>query len=157
MAHRDVKPSNAMFDPATRRAVLTDFGIARAPDAQASRSGMFLGTPVYMAPELLGGQTADARTDLYALGVLVYELLAGRPPFEAPSMGALLRAVMRSPPPALATLRPDWTPALGARLDTLLEPLLAKQAELRQADGQQWAAAARTLAHALPTLRPLRG
>jgi serine/threonine protein kinase len=113
---------------------------------------MFLGTPVYMAPELLGGQPADARTDLYALGVLVYELLAGRPPFEAPSMGALLRAVMRSSPPALATLRRDWTPALGARFDALLEPLLTKQAERRQADGQQFAAAARALAQTLPAL-----
>jgi eukaryotic-like serine/threonine-protein kinase len=146
IVHRDVKPSNALFDPATRRAALADFGLARAPDAEASRSGLFLGSPVYMAPELLAGQAPDARSDLYALGVLCYELLAGRPPFEAASMGALLRAVAQSSPPSLATLRPDWPAATAARLDRLLEPLLAKQAAQRLADGEAWAAEARATA-----------
>lgn len=143
IVHRDVKPTNALFDPSTRRAALTDFGLARAPDAEASRSGLFLGSPVYMAPELLAGQAPDARSDLYALGVLTYELLASRPPFEAASMGALLRAVAQSPPPSLATLRPDWTPGWCGELDRLLAPLLAKQASSRPADGDAWAARAR--------------
>ncbi len=141
--HRDVKPSNALFDLASRRAVLTDFGLARAPDAQASRSGVLMGSPVYMAPELLAGQPPDARSDLYALGVLTYELLAGRPPFEAASMGALLRAVAQSPPAPLATLRADLTPPAAAQLDALLGPLLAKQPSQRPSDGDAWAAAAR--------------
>jgi serine/threonine-protein kinase len=140
--HRDVKPSNALFDPASRRAVLTDFGLARAPDAQASRSGVLMGSPVYMAPELLAGQPPDARSDLYALGVLTYELLAGRPPFEAASMGALLRAVAQSAPAPLATLRTDLTPAAAAQLDQLLGPLLAKQPSRRPSDGDAWAAEA---------------
>jgi eukaryotic-like serine/threonine-protein kinase len=146
VVHRDVKPSNALFDPATRRAALTDFGLARAPDAQASRSGVFMGSPVYMAPELLAGQPPDARSDLYALGVMTYELLAGRPPFEAGSMGALLRAAAQSPPPPLASLRADWAPAVAERLDSLLASVLAKQPSQRPADGDAWAAQARQTA-----------
>jgi eukaryotic-like serine/threonine-protein kinase len=146
VVHRDVKPSNALFDPATRRAALTDFGLARVPDAQASRSGVFIGSPLYMAPELLAGQLPDARSDLYALGVMTYELLAGRPPFEAASMGALLRAVAQSPPLPLATLRSDWTPAAAERLDRLLATVLAKQPAQRPADGDAWAAQARQTA-----------
>ncbi len=149
--HRDVKPSNALFDPATRRAALTDFGLARAPDAQASRSGMFLGSPVYMAPELLGGAAADARSDLYALGVTVYELLAGRPPFAASSMGSLLRAVARQPPPPMASVRPALAGALGSSLDELLSPLLTKDPAQRCADGDAWAERARQLARQLQT------
>jgi eukaryotic-like serine/threonine-protein kinase len=144
--HRDVKPSNALFDLATRRAVLTDFGLARAPDAQASRSGVFMGSPLYMAPELLAGQSPDARSDLYALGVLTYELLAGRPPFEGASMGALLRAVAQSSPTPLATWLANGTPLAAGRLDQLLAPLLAKEPARRPADGDVWAAQARQTA-----------
>ena len=146
VVHRDVKPANVIFDPATHRATLTDFGLARAADAEASRSGVFMGSPLYMAPELLAGQPPDARSDLYALGVLSYELLAGRPPFEASSMGALLRAVARSSPPPLATLRPELSLSAADALDRLLEPLLAKQAAQRPADGDVWAAQARQTA-----------
>ena len=149
VVHRDVKPANVIFDPATQRATLTDYGLARAADAEASRSGVFMGSPIYMAPELLAGQPADARSDLYALGVLSYELLAGRPPFEADSMGALLRAVARSSPPPLATLRADLLPAAAELMDRLLEPLLAKQAALRPSDGDAWAAQARQTAECL--------
>lgn len=145
--HRDVKPSNALFDPATRRAVLTDFGLARAPDAEASRSGVFIGSPLYMAPELLAGQPPDARSDLYALGVLAYELLAGLPPFAGASMGALLRAVAQSPPAPLAPrLAEGSTLAAGERLDQLLAPLLAKDPSHRPAEGDAWAAEARRTA-----------
>jgi eukaryotic-like serine/threonine-protein kinase len=151
VVHRDVKPANVIFDAATQRATLTDFGLARAADAEASRSGVFIGSPLYMAPELLAGQPPDARSDLYALGVMTYELLAGRPPFEGASMGALLRSVARSPPPPLAGQRPALPPELADRLDALLAPLLAKQAGQRPADGLAWAAAARELARAVST------
>ena len=90
VVHRDVKPANVMFDPASGGVKLTDFGLSRSADAEATRSGLLLGSPVYMAPELLGGARADAASDLYALGVLLFELLTGRLPFEGASMGALL-------------------------------------------------------------------
>jgi succinyl-CoA synthetase alpha subunit len=141
MAHRDVKPANVIYDPATRRAVLTDFGLARAPDAQSTRSGVMLGSPAYMAPELLAGARADGRSDMYALGVLVFELLTGRPPFAEPGLGALLQAVATRPPPPLAGLRPSLTEP--AALDELLAPLLAKDPAERPFDGDAWAAQAR--------------
>lgn len=141
LVHRDVKPANAVYDPATRRVVLTDFGLAREADAEASRSGAMLGSPVYMAPERLAGRSADARSDFYALGVLLFELLAGRPPFEAASLGALLRAVATEAPPRLADLRAG---ASGAdALDELLAPLLAKDPEERPADARAWASQVR--------------
>jgi succinyl-CoA synthetase alpha subunit len=127
VAHRDVKPANVIYDPATRRAVLTDFGLARAPDAQSTRSGVMLGSPAYMAPELLAGARADGRSDMYALGVLVFELLTGRPPFAEPGLGALLQAVATRPPPPLAGLRPSLTEP--AALDELLAPDLAVLAD----------------------------
>jgi serine/threonine-protein kinase len=151
VVHRDVKPSNALFDLATRRAALGDFGVARAPDAQASRSGVLIGSPVYMAPELLAGQSASASSDLYALAVLSYELLAGRAPFAAASMGALLRAVAQAAPPPLATLRPDLPEAVAARLDRWLAPLLAKDPSQRPADGAVWAEGAHAVARELGT------
>jgi len=141
VVHRDVKPANAIYDPATRRGVLTDFGLARAPDAQATRSGLMLGSPAYMAPELLAGALPDARTDLYALGGLCFELLAGRPPFEADRLGALLQAVATQAPPPLASLQPGLADA--AALDALLAPLLAKSPADRPNDAGQWAAQAR--------------
>jgi eukaryotic-like serine/threonine-protein kinase len=155
VVHRDVKPSNALFDLATRRAALSDFGVARGLDAQASRSGVLVGSPVYMAPELLAGQRASASSDLYALAVLSYELLAGRAPFAAGSMGALLRAVAQAAPPPLATLRPDLPDAVAARLDRWLAPLLAKEPAQRPADGATWAERARAAARELgPEPRP---
>jgi serine/threonine-protein kinase len=141
IVHRDVKPANAMFDPATQRVVLTDFGLARAADAQASRSGQMLGSPHYMAPELLAGAAPDARSDLYALGAMIFELFAGRPPFAAAGMGALLRAIAQDPPPRLAQLHPELESA--AALDDLLAPLLAKEPADRASDAGAWAQQAR--------------
>jgi serine/threonine-protein kinase len=141
MVHRDVKPANVVYDPAARRAVLTDFGLARGPDSQATQSGVMLGSPAYMAPELLAGAPPDARSDLYALGALTYELLAGRPPFEQAGLGALLRAVATEAPPSLAVARPDLAGA--ADLDRLLARLLAKRADERPAEAADWATDAR--------------
>lgn len=140
IVHRDVKPSNVMFDPARSHAWLTDFGLARLPNADHTRSGVMLGSPAAMAPELLAGEPADAKTDMYALGVLLFELFTGRLPYEATSLGELLRAIHRSPRLQVSQARPDLPAELGHRLDDLIAPLLAREPKDRAEEGAAWAA-----------------
>lgn len=142
VVHRDLKPSNVIYDPATGRARLTDFGIARVADASRTRTGVVLGTPAYMSPEQIAGLAVDGRSDLYALGVLLFELLCSRPPFQAPTLGALMQAVAREPAPALRSLRPELPEALEA----LVARLLAKRPGERPADGGEVALALRAAA-----------
>ena len=107
VVHRDIKPGNVMLDLAAGIVKLTDFGIAGLADMSRTRTGVVLGTPVYMAPEQLAGAGADARSDLYSLGVLLFQLLTGRLPHEHASLGELLRQVAREPAPDVRTLRPE--------------------------------------------------
>jgi serine/threonine-protein kinase len=123
VVHRDLKPANAVVDWSTDRLTLTDFGLARLADAARTRTGLILGSPSYMAPELLAGGMAHAASDLYALGVTLFQLLTGTLPFDDPSMGQLLRRVASEPAPRLHTLRPGLPPGL----DLLLAELLAKR------------------------------
>lgn len=104
IVHRDVKASNVIVDWASDSLKLTDFGIARSADSQVTRTGFVPGTPAYQAPEQLAGALPGERGDLYGLGVLMFELLAGRLPFEAPTMGQLLRQVAQEPAPDLRSL-----------------------------------------------------
>lgn len=148
MVHRDVKPANVMFDSASVRVVLTDFGLARAHDAEATRSGLLLGSPAYMAPELLAGARADAHSDLYALGVLLFELLTGSLPYEGDSMGALLRAMAAGRPRSVGSVRADLDAAAVAALDAALARVWHPVPAERCADGNTWAAVLRALAGA---------
>lgn len=142
IVHRDVKPSNVLVDLPSGSVKLTDFGIARFDDGSRTRTGVMLGTPSYMAPEQLAGTGVDARADLYALGVLLFELLTGRRPHESTSMGDFLRAVMADPAP---DLRAHW-PAAPPDLVGLVAALLAKPLSARPAS-------ARDVAHALTRVR----
>jgi serine/threonine-protein kinase len=130
VVHRDVKPANVIVDWATDRVTLTDFGLARLADAASTRTGLIVGTPVYMAPEQLAGAPADARGDLYALGVMLFQLLVGRLPHESGSLGELLRQVANEVAPDLRQFRPD----LPADLAALLASLLAKPPSARPHD-----------------------
>lgn len=98
LVHRDVKPSNVVVGT-TRRATLTDFGIARATqETRLTRTGTILGTPEYMSPEQVQGESVDWRSDQYSLAVVAYELLSGQVPFNAESTLALLHKVAYEPP-----------------------------------------------------------
>ncbi len=130
IVHRDVKPSNLLLHP-DGRLLLADFGVARtlqgSPDASLTVSGMTMGTPEYMAPEQIRGERVGPATDVYALGIVAYTLLAGHTPFEAPSLArigpsgsrseqretrALLARQLNEPPPPLRTERAGISPRL---------------------------------------------
>lgn len=125
--HGDVKAANILVDEAAGWVKLGDFGLARLADMQRSRTGVLAGTPACMSPEQLAEGPLDARSDLYSLGVVLFELLTARLPHQADSLGALLRAVMQTPAPAVRELRPDAPPALA----TLTARLLEKDRERR--------------------------
>lgn len=137
VVHRDLKPSNVIVDWSSRRVTLTDFGLARSADGDSTRTGLVLGSPAYLAPEQLAGAPATPRGDLYALGVTLFELLAGRRPHESPSLGELLRQVAEEPAPGLETLRP----ALPRELTALVARLLAKAPAQRPASAEEVAQA----------------
>jgi serine/threonine-protein kinase len=143
--HRDVKPSNAIWN-ATGQLVLTDFGVARAVFERTGQTttGVICGTPAYLSPEQAEGRVVTAASDVYALGAFLFELLAGRPPFEGPTALAVLIQHVQAPPPRLAELRPDLPPAL----DAVLRRVLAKQPEQRYASAGELA---RALERAWPT------
>lgn len=100
MVHRDVKPANILFDQ-QGRAVLTDFGIARlVENSKLTQEGVTVGTPAYMSPEQATGQSIDARSDIYSLGIIAYEMLAGQPPFaDDGSLSVLLKHLNEQAPP----------------------------------------------------------
>jgi len=151
--HRDIKPGNVMLDLSRDQVKVLDFGLARLDDAARSRSGLLIATPAYMSPEQAAGAALDARSDLYALGVMLYELLTGRLPFEAASMGQLLLQIARGEPEPLQRLRPDLPPALVM----LVAELLARQPDQRPEDGEAVAAQLHALADAWATPPPDTG
>jgi serine/threonine-protein kinase len=108
--------------------ILTDFGIARLiGDVSLTQTGQMVGTPAYMAPEMVQGAEADARADIYALGVVLYQMLTGRAPFRAETPLALLHAHVHTPPPAPRTVVPGLPPAV----DQVLLRALAKEPAAR--------------------------
>lgn len=127
VVHRDITPGNVLIEDGSGAVKVTDFGLARIGDAFHSRTGIVAGTPSYMAPEQLAEGTIGPGTDLYALGVLVFELLTGRLPFEATSLGQLLRLVGRQAPPRVDSLRPDIPAGVASLLAELLEPQLSRR------------------------------
>jgi serine/threonine-protein kinase len=129
--HRDVKPENIVL--AGGRAVLIDFGLAALCDeASMTGAGMCLGSPSYIAPERLLGRRFDGRTDLYAVGVILYEMLAGVRPFNGKSPEETMNLALRRPARPLRALRRD----LPRGLDLVVQRALAKEPERRFADAE---------------------
>jgi len=140
IVHRDVKPENVLLQGG--HALVADFGIALALEhaggERLTRTGLTLGTPQYMAPEQAAGERAlDARVDVYALGAVLHEMLAGEPPFAAGSRQAVLQRLMYEPPTALAPRRPDVPPSL----DAAVRRALAKRPEERFASAAAFGSA----------------
>jgi serine/threonine-protein kinase len=137
VVHRDVKPENVLLDEATGRAMLADFGIARAVAVEATGSstgqGVAVGTPVYMSPEQAAGEEIDTRSDLYALGVVAYEMLAGQPPFQGPNRVVVSKHIAERPV-AVERLRPETPRELAGAVMRALE----KQPSERWQTGEEF-------------------
>ena len=139
VVHRDVKPANMMYDPQTDTLKVTDFGIARLTDSSKTKTGMVLGTPSFMSPEQLAGKKIEGRSDLFSLGVSLYQLLCGRLPFEGESMAQLMYKIANEPPRDILSVRPDLPPSLVA----FLERALAKDPQERFQTGEEFGGALR--------------
>ena len=107
VVHRDIKPANVMIDLSRSAIKVTDFGIASVTNSCRTRTGMVLGTPSFMSPEQLAGRRADGRSDLYSLGVMMFQLLTGALPHASESMAQLLNQIANDQAPDIRTLRPE--------------------------------------------------
>ena len=140
--HRDVKPENILLD--SGHALVTDFGIARAISAagedHVTLPGMAVGTPAYMSPEQAGGEAVDQRTDVYALGCVLYEMLAGEPPHQGPNARAILMKKVTQPMPSLQAVGGD----VPDTLEHLIARALAVEPEDRFATTTEFASAITT-------------
>lgn len=148
IVHRDVKPANVMLRhegtieaaptlPDKVEVVLTDFGVARMADTGAdTASGVMIGTPAYMSPEQVRGEKVDARTDIYALGIMLYEMLSGALPFDGDSQASILIKQISEPPPSI--------PAIPKEVQAVIDRALAKDPAKRFQTASDLAAAAMT-------------
>ena len=139
VVHRDIKPANIMYEPDSDQVKVTDFGIARITDSSRTKTGMVLGTPSYMSPEQLAGKKIDGRSDLFSLGVTLYQLCCGRLPFSGESLAQLMFKIANEPPQDIRNLAPDLTPAVVA----VIERALSKDVTRRYQRGSEMAAALR--------------
>lgn len=134
LVHRDVKPSNILLDGSVDRALLTDFGLARAADdASLTATGIIAGTPQYMSPEQARAETVDNRSDLFSLGSVMYAMCTGRAPFRAESSYSVLRLITDNEPRPIREINPDVPQWLCA----IISKLMAKQVNDRFASAQE--------------------
>lgn len=145
VVHRDIKPGNIMYDPQSDTVKVADFGIARLTDVNKTKTGMVLGTPSYMSPEQLAGRKVDGRSDLFSLGVTLYQLACGHLPFDGDSMAQLMYRITNEAPVDILSVRSDLPPCLVA----IVARTLAKAPEQRYASGAELAQALRDCASGL--------
>ena len=137
VVHRDVKPSNIIYDRETGMIKVTDFGIACLTDSSRTRTGTVLGTPSYMSPEQAAGKKLDGRSDLFSLGVTLYQLLTGRLPFVGDSFANLIYRITTQKHPALKKIRPS----LNASISRIINRTLQKNPDERFQNGAELAEA----------------
>ncbi len=147
IVHRDIKPANMMLVESSNTLKLMDFGIARIADSSKTKTGMVLGTPSYMSPEQLAGKRVDGRSDLFSLGVTLYQLLSGSLPFQAESMATLMFKIANEAHAPASVLRPDLPAAVSAAIDRALQ----KDAEQRYQRGSDFARDLRAASSGLST------
>jgi len=140
VVHRDIKPANIMFDAANDGLKITDFGIARLTDSGTTKTGIVLGTPSFMSPEQLEGRNVQGSSDLFSLGVSLYQLLTAQLPFRADSMTGLMFRIANEPHPPIRAIRPD----LPGLLEAIVTRSLQKRADDRFQSGTELATALRS-------------
>jgi serine/threonine-protein kinase len=139
VVHRDIKPANIMYDPATDSVKVTDFGIARITDSSKTKTGMVLGTPSFMSPEQLAGRKIDGQSDIFSLGVTMYQLACGSLPFQGETMTQLMYKIANEPPVDILSINPGLPDCFAE----IINRALAKTKEERFATGEEMAAAIR--------------
>ncbi len=135
VVHRDIKPANVMYEHSSDTVKVTDFGIARITDSSKTKTGLVLGTPSFMSPEQLAGKKVDGRSDLYSLGVMLFQMLAGVLPFRGDSMAELMYKISNEEAPDIRVIRPD----IPQKLADVVAMSLSKRPETRYQDGEQFA------------------
>ena len=140
--HRDIKPANLLYNPKEGSLKISDFGVARLTDNNRTKTGIVLGTPMYMSPEQLGAETLTGLSDLFSLGVTLYELLIGEVPFKATNIAVLMTKITTEDPAPIAHRRKG----IPASVDTVLAKALAKRPEDRFSCGAEMAIALRNCA-----------
>ncbi|MBP9654618.1 MAG: serine/threonine protein kinase, partial [Rhodocyclaceae bacterium] len=120
VVHRDIKPANIMYEPDSDAVKVTDFGIARITDSSKTKTGMVLGTPSYMSPEQLAGKKIDGRSDLFSLGVMLFQMASGKLPFEGDSMAQLMFKIANEAHPHIREFNPQVPECLAAIIDKAL-------------------------------------
>ena len=140
--HRDIKPANILYSLRNDMLKISDFGVARITDNNRTKTGIVLGTPIYMSPEQLNAEDLSGHSDLFSLGVTLYELLVGEVPFKASNIAVLMTKITTDDPAPVSNRRPGVPPAV----DAVLFKALAKRPEERFANGGEMAIALRNCA-----------
>ncbi len=136
VVHRDIKPANVMYEHSSDTVKVTDFGIARITDSSKTKTGLVLGTPSFMSPEQIAGKKVDGRSDLYSLGVMLFQMLAGVLPFRGDSMAELMYKIANEDAPDIRIIRAQ----IPQQLANIVAMSLSKRSETRYQTGGQFAA-----------------
>jgi serine/threonine-protein kinase len=127
VVHRDIKPANIMRINETGEVKVTDFGIARITTSSRTKTGVIMGTPSYMSPEQVSGKKVDGRSDIFSLGVVLFELLCGEKPFNGDDMTSLMYMIAKERHPSLKKINPKVPNVVEKIVDKALEKEAAKR------------------------------